>query len=219
MLKSVLAILVLLGSPAAAQEKVAEYRSGGVNFKVPVPPGYCLPKESQFDALRAAAAGDNRNVTHLALLACNIAADGSIPEYILFKTPNEVVNATLELGQFLAEAGAAFESPALAELLASGKLTEESEASISKALGSKVDLSGGVRPLGKDERCAYMGGTMQVQRAAIAYKFSVGTCMTVVAGRLMTINWYGPDKGAAGVAALLAASKRLAVSIRGAPAP
>jgi hypothetical protein len=82
----------------------------------------------------------------------------------------------------------------------------------------KGDLSGDVRPLGKDERCAYLGGVMQVKSATSDYRISIGICMTVVAGRLLTINWYGPDKGSAGVGELLVRAKRLAVGIKGAAA-
>jgi hypothetical protein len=217
MLKRLVAVLVFVGPPAAAAEGAAQFSIGGVAMTTPVPAGYCLPQGPQIQAVKTVAAGDARNVTHLALLEC-AAPGGQIASYILLKTPNEAVNATLDLDRFLADAGAAFESPAFKEMLDSGKLHDESEASMGKAMGAKIDLAGAVRPLGKDERCAYLGGVMQVTSATSDYKISIGMCMTVVAGRLLTINWYGPDKGSAGVGELLVKAKRLAAGIRGAAA-
>jgi hypothetical protein len=218
MLKRLMAVLVLVASPAAAAERTAQFSIGGVPLKAAVPAGYCLPQGAQVDAIRTVAAGDTRNVTHLALLAC-APPGGQVASYILLKTPNEAVNATLDLQTFLADAGAAFDSPAFKAMLDSGELHDESEASMGKAMGAKIDLSGEVRPRGRDERCAYLGGTMQVKSANSDYKVSIGMCMTVVAGRLLTINWYGPDQGSAGVGELLVKAKRLAVGIQGTPAP
>jgi hypothetical protein len=217
MLKRSMAVLVLVGSPAAAAAETAQFSIGGVAITSPVPAGYCLPQGPQVQAVNTVAAGDARNVTHLALLAC-APPGGQVASYILLKTPNEAVNATLDLNRFLADAGAAFESPAFKEMLDSGKLHDESEQSMGKAMGARIDLSGDVRPLGKDERCAYLGGTMHVKSGTSDYKVSIGMCMTVVAGRLLTINWYGPDKGSAGVRELLVKARGLAAGIKGAAA-
>jgi hypothetical protein len=217
MFKSMLAALLLIGSSAAAAEGAARFSIGGVALEAAVPAGYCLPREEQAAAVRTLAAGDSRNVTHLALLACT-PAQGQVSSYILLKTPNEAVSATLELDQFLADAGAAFDNPAFKAMLESGELQEESEASMGKAMGAKIDLAGDLRPLGKDERCAYIGGVMQVKSPAADYRIAIGMCMTVVGGRLLTINWYGPDRGSAGVAELLVKAKRLAGGIAKSPA-
>jgi hypothetical protein len=216
MYKRLVAVLVLFGSTAAAAQSSADFRSAGAAFNVPLPAGYCLPKGAQIDAARVVAAGDTRNVTHLTLMPCDLSA-GALPGYILLKTPNESLSATYNLKAFLDSAGAAFESPEFKALVASGKINEESEASMSQALGTRVDLDGVIRPLGKDERCAYLGGTVRVRSGAADNRVSVGICMTVVAGRLLTINWFGPDKGSAGVAELLVKSKGLAGRIQGKP--
>ena len=52
-----------------------------------------------------------------------------------------------------------------------------------------------------------------------AYSLAVGSCITAVGGRVLTVNRYGPDGGAASVARLLVKAKGLAQKItsRGTP--
>ena len=211
------AALVLAACPASAAEPKATFRSGGVDFELAVPAGYCLPKGPQIEVAELVAAGDKQNVTHLMLVPC-APKTGIADDYILLKTPVQAILATLDRQQFLKEAGAAFDSPEMNALLSSGKVAQESGQSVSEVLGTRVDLSGNLRPIGKDDVCAYLGGTMAVASNAASYRISVGMCMTVVAGRLITINWYGPDKGSTGVAELLVKAKRLAGEMSGAPA-
>jgi hypothetical protein len=97
--------------------------------------------------------------------------------------------------------------------MASGQLLKDAGKGVSDAIGMAVDLSGNVAPRGKDEVCAYLGGTMAVASRMSSYTLAVGTCVTAVGGRAMSVNWYGSDERPAGVARLLAKAKGLALTI------
>jgi hypothetical protein len=51
----------------------------------------------------------------------------------------------------------------------------------------------------------------------VSYPISIATCITVIAGRALTINWYGPDRGSVGVAELMIRARRFAERITGHP--
>jgi hypothetical protein len=219
MLKRLAAALLLTASCAAsaAETPTTSFRSGGVEFQVPTPAGYCLPRGGAVDLAQLIAAADEHNVTHLTLFPC-AQTEGTVTDYIILKTPKVALLATVERGEFLAEMGATFGSPEFGELLSSGKLLEESGKAAGEMIGVQLDLSGSLRALGSDDRCAYLGGTIKISSAQAEHVIAAGACMTVVAGRILTINWYGPDRGSNGVAELLRKSKRLASEITGKPA-
>jgi hypothetical protein len=224
-----LAALCLLGAaalcaaPAAAAE--ATFRMGGVGFRLPLPAGYCLPRGLQVDIAQLVAAGDNGNVTHLTLFPCDAPLDGaglsSQKDYILIKTPKPALIIPMGREELLKGLGEAFENPAFTQALNSGQLLEDASKGVGEVLGSKVDLSGDVAPRGKDDVCAYLGGTMAVAAPAQgrSYTLAVGTCVTAIGGRMMAIYWYGPDEGPASVARLLVRAKDLARTITSRPEP
>ena len=212
---------VLLAAPAAhgqAAPTAAEphFRMGGIEITAPLPQGYCLPAGNQIDAAQLVAAGDTLNVTHLTFFVCG--TKEMADDYILLKTPTQVLAATVTLPELLDGLGAAFANPTFRKSLESGDFTKDSAKSVSRALGSEIGLAGQILPIGKDDRCAYMGGTIAVQGYGMAYSLSIGMCLTVVAGKVISINWYGPDKGKEGIAALLLKTRAYAERLRGAKA-
>ena len=210
----------LSGAQPAPRE--TSFAVGGVTFQLPLPQGYCLPRGQQVDIARLVAAGDTQNDTHLTLFPCNAPADaaglGTQEDYILIKTPKQAVNAQVTREALLQGLGEAFDSPAFAQAMASGQLLKESEQGVSNVVGTKVDLSGTVAPRGKDDVCAYLGGTLAVASRLASYTLAVGTCVTAVGGRVLSVYWYGSDERPAGVARLLVKAKGLAQTIRTRPA-
>jgi hypothetical protein len=205
----------LAAAPPAPAE--ASFRVGGVAFQLPLPAGYCLPRELQVDVAQLVAAGDTDNVTDLTLFPCNApvsgAEMGAQKDYILIKTPKQALIAQVSREELIRGMGEAFEKPAFTEALASGQLLDRAGKGVSDVLGTKVDLSGGVAPRGKDDFCAYLGGTMAVASSIKSYTLAVGACITAVGGRVLAIYWYGPDEGPASVARLLVKAKGLATTI------
>ncbi|HEX8124109.1 MAG TPA: hypothetical protein VF548_00840 [Allosphingosinicella sp.] len=209
------------GSPALAASPPppagASFRVGGVEFQLPLPPGYCLPRGLQVDVAQLVAAGDTANVTDLTLFPCTAPASGpelgNQKDYILIKTPKQAMVTQVTRKDLLAGLGEAFDNPAFTEALNSGKLMKDAGQGVSNVVGTKIDLSGNVAPRGKDDVCAYLGGAMTVTSAVKSYALSVGACITAVGGRILTIYWYGPDEGPASVARLLVKAKGVARTI------
>jgi hypothetical protein len=200
--------------PGPAQ---ASFRVGAVEFQLPLPSGYCLPRGLQVDVAQLVAAGDTQNVTDLTLFPCEAPVSGSglaaQKDYILIKTPKQALLTQVTREALLQGLGEAFENPAFTEALASGKLVKDAGQGVSEVIGTRVDLSGNIAPRGKDEFCAYVGGTMTVTSAIASYTLSAGACITAVGGRILTVYWYGPDEGPASVARLFLKAKGLARTI------
>ena len=209
------ALLLASATAAGATGPTASFRFGGVEFEAPIPEGYCLPQGAEIDVAQLVAAADQDNVTHLTLYRCG-PQDGVRTDYILVKTPRQALFANLEREQALVAMSQVFENPEFESALDSAP--EQVEGNVSSVVGREVDLTGRIRPLGRDETCAYMGGTFQVTGEQISYPISAGVCMTVVSGRLVSINYYGPDRGEAGVRDLLVRAKGFAESLSGRPA-
>jgi len=204
------ACLAATGAGAQTKPGWTSFTVGGANFEMPIPAGFCLPNGKTADAARLLATGDKDNVTSVTLLSCT--GDG-FDTYILIKTPVSLSNTDFTREETLKSLGAAFETPLFKDRLPSAVI-DKSAQGLSEAFGQKVDLAGEVKPLGKDQACAYLGGTMDVKMPQITYRVSVGTCLTAVGRRFIAVNAYGPDKGSAGVAALVATARRVMETIR-----
>lgn len=202
---------------AGPAPRETSFNVGGVEFGLPLPSGYCLPRGQQTDIARLVAAGDTANVTHLTLFPCDAPLDASAlggqKDYILIKTPKQALNAQVTRDELLQGLGDAFESPAFTEALASGQLLKEAGKGVSNVVGRTVDLSGNVARRGKDDLCAYLGGVMAVASSVKSYTLAVGTCITAIGGRVLSVYWYGSDERPAGVARLLVKTKGLARTI------
>lgn len=214
---AMLAMASIVSPEGVLAEQTVSFRFGGMEFETHIPDGYCLPRGRDIDVAQLRAAADDQNVTHLTLYRCQEA--GVRRDYILIKTPNAALPLRLPRQSFLAGVGEAFDSGPLRSDLASGEMVRQVEDRVSSVIGREVDLTGSIRPLGRDDVCAYLGGTMQVSSSTLTYSVSLGTCITVVSNRVITINWYGPDNGSAGIADLLRHSRRLAEQIQARRAP
>ena len=202
---------------ASSQEKtVATFRFSGTSFSLPIPDGYCLPTGMGVDVAQILAAGDNDNVTHLMLNRCGPRSQEAIDDdYILIKTPKRALLASVDRKSLLDAVGVEFDKPDFAAALAREDFTDGVEKSLEETLGSKIDIGGALKPLGKDDICAYLGGTLEITTSKLAYKISVAGCITSVANRIVTLYWYGPDKGAPGIASLITRVRALAAKVEG----
>jgi hypothetical protein len=145
---------------------------------------------------------DTINITHVTLVACD--SGETMNDYLLIKTPVAVLNATVERQAMLDGAGPAFAA------LDFEKWEARVESNMSRSPLGEVDMTSKLQPLGRDETCAYLGGNVSFETAARSWSTAVATCLTAVAGRVISINWYGPVKGSGGVVDLLRKSKALA---------
>ena len=214
-----LLISALLGAavPAAAGPAgEMELNISGSKIRGPLPEGFCHPTGFDVRVSEVLAATDKDNATHLTLMPCGRRGEaGEAPpsEYVLFKTPHAALSVAMDRAELLAGIGAAFENPEFTAALESGAFNERAGKGFEDVLGKKVSLSGDIAPRGKDDVCAYFGGTMAVASGATSYQISLGACITAVGKRMVTVNAYGPGNGAAGVAKLIARSRAIAVSL------
>lgn len=202
-----LALAVLAAGPAAAQRGGnLSFSVGAVDFVAPLPAGYCLPLGAQAESAKRTAALDTDNVTLLTLDSCGAGADAS--DYAIVKTPAALVDTPMTLRKLLRDPAFARqtrpEAPADAE--------KAMEDDLSARAGAPVDLVGGVGGMGHDEVCGYLAGTISAQGSASGV-FSLGGCMTVVGGRVVTIFFYGRGGDVATVRRLMAKARAFALSI------
>ena len=209
-------ILALLGASnaaASANQEQASFRINGVSFEMPVPAGYCLPSGEQVDVIQIMAAADDRNLTHLAFLRCDGQND-PYQDYVLVKTPRQAVSMSMTRDQLLLSMEGEFRNGPLADRRARQALIGSARESFSSTTGVAMELDGDIRPLGLDDRCAYLGGSFTVTSPDITYSLSLGGCITATEDRVFWIAWYGPRQGSAGVEDLLARSRSLAEQVR-----
>jgi hypothetical protein len=207
-----------LETRAAPSPATASFRIGGVAYRLEIPPGYCMPQGRDLEVSRAIDAADDRNVAHLTLVACGKAGVESSDDYFVVMTPKSALFATVERDAFLNGLGAAFDDPKFTAFITSRELYDEVGRKGGAALGASLNLTGDIRPLGKDQMCAYMGGTMQARMETGSYEMAMGACMTAVGGRALGVCFYGRDTSSAAVTALLMRSKHVAEAIRVDPA-
>lgn len=207
----------LIALPAAADDAApATFRVGGVVFSVPRPPGYCLPQGKQIDVAQLVAAADTNSTTDLGLFPCNGEVIAGAGDYTLIKTPNTMLIATVTRQQLFDTLGAAFDNPKFAELM--NKTVEKNVADdLNKVIPLAAKVGNALKPLGRDETCAYIGGTITFDATNMHYVQALGGCITVVGGRALMISRYGKKTGASDILQLLRESKALALSITATP--
>lgn len=202
-------------SAAAQARQVASFRLGGVAFEVPLPAGYCPPQGRAIDVAQMVAAADVDNITDLSLFPCG--DDGSAANYFLVKTPKSMLATSVTRPELLAAAGAEFDKPEFNEMLASGTINDKTSKAYTDMTQQVTTLTGQVKPLGRDETCAYLGGVLNFKTDKIAYSRAISGCITAVADRAIFVFRYSEGEPA-NVLKMLPVAKAFALSIKGAPA-
>ena len=191
------------------------FRMGGIDFAVPIPAGYCMPQGRDIDIAQALAAADNVNLTHVTLMKCG---ETDLLNYYILKTPRGAILKDLQLESFLNEIGVQFQSTAIQDFMKDGSLEKEVKKGLQTVLGGDLDLTTDIKPLGRDERCAYVGGTAEFTNVPDPYKISMGGCITIISNRIISVYSYGSRIDAQGVVEQLKKAKELSVRMTGEPA-
>lgn len=206
---AVAALAATSGFAGSAQAQRGGNLSFGVDtvgYTAPLPAGYCLPAGPQLESAQRAAALDKDNVTLLTLDSCGAHADAA--DYAIVKAPVALAGTEMRLRDVLRDP--AFARPTPSEAPPETEKLMEDE--LSAKTGAPVDLVGGVGGMGHDDVCGYLGGTISAQSGASG-TFSLGGCMTVVGGRVLTIFFYGRGGDAATIRRLQARARAFALSI------
>ncbi|WP_143738187.1 hypothetical protein [Erythrobacter donghaensis] len=210
----VLAMLAaMIAAPAIAQPSppVAEAPSGtiaftvhGDAFAVATPKGYCAPTGARAAQMDTANAWDSQNFTPVSLIKCGTDSG----DYILVKTPRLAEPIALSRAEFLGVMKQQFTPDVIEQGLAIGSRD------LSNGSGKAVKVGGdtfGYRDA--DETCVYLGGSLEAAGAdGRKVAGQVGVCVTLIRGRLITVNAYDFTPGA-DAAALMARAREIALTI------
>lgn len=195
------ASLILLPGAAYAADPLS-IRVGDVPVAGVIPDGYCLPAGRDKLIADTLAKGDPENKTHATFIRCdqqNLPA-GVKYDYYLIKSPLAQAPA-MTRAEFIALMVEELKLPAYQSGEATNPEIGKAGNNLSSALGTKVDLSGEIKPRGADAVCIYMGGQLDVRSAATSYPIALGGCGTIVAGRILFVYAYDdpakPNSGAA----------------------
>ncbi len=191
------------------------FRQNGAEFNVPVPQGMCAPQGQQIEIADLIAAADDRNVTHVTMMSCN--PERADTDYLMIKTPRSALLTMMEREAFLDALQAEMNLPSFQTYLQGGEFRGELEGSFAE-MGFNFTINGGIRPLGRDDICVYMGGIFRVEPRAPepSYDVAGGSCLTTVGNRPIAINYYSDQATNEGVAALAGNARALAerISVR-----
>ncbi len=214
---AVMLISCLMPSPAWAAE--FQFTVGDQLLTLPLPTGYCLPANRDKQIADLVAAGDTANVTHTMFIRCERAGNNKGPgnDYIIIKTPLSAVSAVVERDELLAELATEFGKANWQNGDVAKEIDKESEAGLSRVLGTSIAIEGEFGPRGADAECAYLGGSVNVSGAGVSYPVITGSCITSAAGKVVVVHTYDdPGKGG-GVEGKMRFAKSIALTINKAP--
>ena len=199
---------------AAVTPAPSTFRIGGVEFALPLPTGYCMPQGKQIDIAQLIAAADPNSVTHLTLVRCGVEMTTGANDYTLIKTPKTALVVAVDRPTLLKSLGAEFDNPETLKYLQSDAFDKKVSEDLGKVIPGKPQFAGDIKPLGRDDVCAYLGGTTKVEGNGASYSQAVGTCITSIGKRVVVVNRYGVRTDSAGVVALLRQARALALTIK-----
>ena len=196
--------------PAPAAQDTIDFSVADVALTMKLPAGYCLPTGRGAAVAQLVANGDPNAVTHATLYRCGVEPGTGANDYTLIKTPRSMLDATIDRPALIREMGAQFDNPLTVAALAK----TDAGADVSRALGTKVEITGEVKPLGHDDVCAYMGGQVSVAGAGTSYLQPAAICITSVGGKILMIARYGKDLAPTAIATLLREARAVALTLR-----
>lgn len=178
-----------LQSPAPASTRIATFTLSGIDYRFPLPDGFCLPVGRYAEHAQRTANGDASNVTSLSFDDCGaMERNGDLVRWGMIKTP---------IGFVSKDAGtrASF-IPMLKAQFASGEFQRSMRQGIDQ---TQMDIVTRVAPVGTDAHGGYIAGTLTMRGRT----FSAVWGMTVIKHRLLAIYIYGPYRSQKDVDALL----------------
>jgi hypothetical protein len=203
-----LALPLLLAGPAYAQQRSASFTVDRTMFTVPLLPGYCDEGDGVDAYLRQQRRNYPDNVPDVVMMPCGAKDEDATDMFTI--TVDRKGGGSREkaaLLDFLARTLPAV--PGETDLSAEPGTTIVEK--ISTRLARRVRSEAGIRPLGVDDMCAYVGGRIDDAGGAAV---SGSGCTTVIAGYIVQVSRYRAGADPAQVAATIPQVKALAISIR-----
>ncbi|MDR6833575.1 MULTISPECIES: hypothetical protein [unclassified Sphingopyxis] len=207
-LKALIAVTATAAASSALAASPLNFTIDDVAITGRGPDGYCLPTGQAKQAADLLAKGDLENETPAMLIRCEHrdSAKDLKYDYYLIKSPRAEFPA-MTRADFIAMMVKELALPIYKDGTVALGSAEEG---LSDAMGTKVDLSGEIRPRGNDNVCIYMGGEIKVASAIATYPIAVGGCGTIVGGKMLFVYSYDDPAKANSVAVQLRRARALA---------
>lgn len=209
-----LAALTMLAGTALAASPM-NFSAGDVMIRGSIPDGYCVPTGKNKVAADLLAKGDPENETPVTLIRCDQQdqPDGMRYDYYLIKAPR-MAYAPMARTDFLAMMAKELALPTYQTGSAGKTSLDDAAGNLTDTFGTKVDLSGEIKPRGTDNVCMYLGGKVNVSSAAASYPIAVGGCGTIVGGKIVFVYSYDDPAKANGVATQLRRARVMAEKLK-----
>ncbi len=203
-----LAAMFAVMPTAALAANPVNFAVGDVAITGSSPEGYCTPTGRAKLAADLLATGDRENLTPAMFVRCELrdSAKDMKYDYYLIKSPRAAM-PPMTRADFIAMMVRELALPAYQDGDATFGAVEEG---LSDAMGTKVDLSGAIKPRGNDNVCIYLGGEVTVTSAIATYPIAVGGCGTIVGGKMLFVYSYDDPAKPNSVAVQLRRARALA---------
>lgn len=204
-----------IGGMASASEPIS-FTVGDVKFTAMAPEGYCIPKGEDEIFAGEVAIQDTSSFTSLTLIRCDLAGEerGYDVDFLVVKTPFRLLSAIKSREELLGSLSAQIGKPDWEINREMDGVPSQIADSMSRNFATPVSVEGTIRPRGVDSICAYLGGNLNVAADGAGGSGLMGSCVTSVDGKVMTIHSYGLADGSQSVENLMRRSRAVALSIR-----
>jgi hypothetical protein len=199
---AIAALAMMPGTALAAGSM--NFSIGDVAIKGSIPDGYCVPTGRNKSAADLLAKGDTENATPVTLMRCDQQdkPDGMRYDYYLIKAPR-MDYPPMTRADFIKMMAEELALPTYQSGNAGKTSLDDAGSSLTDTFGTKVDLSGEIKPRGTDNVCVYLGGEVKVSSSITSYPIVVGGCGTIVGGKMLFVYSYDDPAKADGVATQL----------------
>lgn len=203
-------------APGTAHAADMSFSIDDVRLTAPIPAGYCIPTGRDKTVADLVAKGDAENLTLATLIRCDQAgrAEGFGNDYMLIKTPIAAMGVRLQRAEFLQALAAEFGKADWQSGQLGAQATDDAAKNVSDTLKTPIEIKGEIKPRGTDEDCAYLGGSVNVTGAGVAYPIILGGCMTTAGDKVLAVYSYGDPGTGGGVAGKMRSARAVARTIR-----
>lgn len=203
------AALALQGTAAFAQDAAnITFSVAGQDFTATGPKGFCLPEGANKAISDAVADLDKLNFTHANFRDCA----QPLGDYSIIKSERQAKPVAIGKPLFIAVVAKQLESELAQQQIAQGMETGSRD--VAEGTGNQIKLKGsGARSEGFDKDCVYIAGDVAVAAGGMEEVLNFVTCLTLVGGRVFAVHSYSVAEGGAGIDALKARSRAIAVTI------
>lgn len=203
-----LAVSAIAG-PAPAQEapRIATFSVGATRLQLQLPEGYCVADEDpEFAAMIR---GDTAlNETHLVLMRCG--EHRPEHDFYVIKSRLDMHDRQMTRASYFRLLRPQFDSPQARENLAA----------MTRGVAGRdtgLSVTGGLKPMGMDESCAYIGGVMSFSKDGKGLGIVQGTCATALPNAVFAVYSTGFGETDAEVMRHIGDARALAMQVTLAP--